>query len=317
MPSLEEDPIHTLLPLETPFVGRKKELEILSSLIDDNTVRLISIVAIGGMGKTRLAVEITQRKRDQFADGVFFVSFAGTYSVGQIPHFMAQKNLLLILDNFEHLIDGSLYIKSILETCPHVQVIATTRQPLNLQSETLFYLGGLDELRSGTSDNAESPDAVQLFVQKARHVQLNFAVNAENKQVINAICKHVGGMPLALELATSWLISLPLREIASHLEINLLTQNYQDTPDRHQSIRVLLDQTWQMLTEDERWKFAGLCMFGNGFTREAAFGIVGVNTQMVTSLAHRALLQRNVDTDRYSIHELLRHYGQDKLIEWP
>ncbi len=339
MPSLEEDPIHTLLPLETPFIGREQELELLSSLVDDKTVRLISIVALGGMGKTRLAVEIAQRKLDQFADRVFFVSFASVDSVGQIPHtiantlgfrffssdppikqlehFMARKNLLLILDNFEHLVEGSIYIKSILETCPHIQIIATTRQPLNLQSETLFYLLGLDMLRSDASDTAESTDAVQLFMQKARHVQPNFAVNAENTQVINAICKQVGGMPLAIELATSWLISLPLREIAARLDIDLLTQSYQDMPERHQSIRDLLDQTWRMLDEDERLTFASLCLFQNGFTREAASGIVGVDAATIATLSQKALLQRNPTTDRYHIHELLRQYGQSRLMEFP
>ncbi len=330
-------PFHEHLPTQTPFVGREQELERLGLLLADPSVRMVSIVALGGMGKTRLALEIARRMRGHFAEGAFFAALAGVDDNSQIPsaianslgfqfistdppieqlgRYIGHKQLLLILDNFEHLVDGGLQVTRLMEACPQVRILTTTRQPLKLKGETLFYLDGLDRQSKPTFDPAESPAAVQLFAQQARQVQPGFAVSPDNFPLINRICEFVGGMPLAIELAASWLISLPLSEVAASLGLSWLTQDYQDAAERHRSLRSVIDHSWHMLTAAERTQFAGLCLLRSGFTREAAARIVGVRSALLAAWVRTALLQYDAVADRYTIHELMRQYGHERLQE--
>ncbi len=210
----------------TSFIGREAELAEIDTLLCESTCRLLTLVGSGGIGKTRLALQAIADQRPRFAHGVYFVSLtplnspdmiASTIASAielalygaedartQITDYLSDKNLLLLLDNFEHLLDGVDLLIAILEAAPDVKLIITSRERLNVREEWVLSLGGLSFPESQTEASLESYSAVQLFAARARQVQANFSLPA-NAEAVKRVCQRAEGMPLALELAATWL----------------------------------------------------------------------------------------------------------------
>lgn len=338
------------LPAETtPFIGRERELAELARLLFDANVRLVTILAPGGMGKSRFAVEAGRRalsgsgrlgrspELKRFADGAFFVSLAPLESpdlvlgaiaeaIGlrfhrageprkQLLGYVRNKAMLLVMDNFEHVLESAGLIDDILRSAPHVTVVATSRERLGLSGETLFELGGMQVPHAEVA--TESPSAVDLFVTYARRVKPDLALSAEISQSIERICRLVGGMPLGIVLAASWAGALDPREIADEVERNLdfLDSELRDLPERQRSLRAAFDYSWKLLDESERTTLARLCVFRGGFSRTAAETVAEATVRTLATVTHKSLLRRNPRNGRYEMHEVVRQFAAEKLRE--
>jgi len=337
-------PAHNLPAQLTPFVGRESELVEITSLLGQPDVRLLTLVGAGGMGKTRLALETARARLDAFRHGVFFVSlaplsFAAAIAptiasvIGLEPRgdpkaallqFLRDKRLLLILDNFEHLLGSSEQVGwaeseavglvvEILATAPQVQIIVTSRERLYVRGEFLYQVQGM-EYEIG---DAAGSSAVRLFVQSARRVQPGFELSKTNLSEFLRLCKLVGGMPLGLELAAAWVETLPLDQIAAEIErsADFLTSEWRDVPERQQSMRAVFEWSWKLLNESEQQVFRQLSVFRGGFTREAAQAMAGASLRVLTRLVHKSLLRHA--QNRYEIHELLRQFAAEQLDALP
>ena len=286
---------HNLPADTTPFIGREKETADLCTLFTQDQRRLVTIVAPGGMGKTRLAIEVGRHLLPAFQDGVTFVDLAAVTEpdeiasviaaalsyqapdktqplLPQLLNALAQRNILLILDNFEQLVHGAALIDLILKTCPQLAVLVTSRQPLNLVSESRFQLQGLDFPDLLTVDDALDWSSVQLFVDSGQRARPGYSLTVDNLVYVLQICRLVQGMPLALILAAAWLELLSSAEIAVEIENSLgfLSSDLADLPHRQRSMHAVFDRSWQRLRPDERTVLAKLSVFRGGFSRDAA-----------------------------------------------
>jgi len=326
------------LPAEpTPFVGRGDELvEIMRQL---GETRLLTLTGPGGIGKTRLALRTAAEITDEFEHGCFFVALAPLRSIEhliqtiaegvkfplathedpqrQLHRYLSRKQLLLVMDNFEHLLDGVGIVSEILRAAPAVKILATSRERLNLQSETILVVGGMDIPGQVESEDPRNFDAVSLFVQSARKVRPGYNPSLEEFGQIAEICQIVQGMPLAIELAAAWLHILNVDEIAEELEtgLDILASEVRDAPERHRSIHAVFDHSWSMLEQTEQQIFKRLSVFRGGFTREAARQVAGASLQQLAGLVNKSLLSHDPDSGRLEIHELLRQYAQERLGE--
>jgi serine/threonine protein kinase/tetratricopeptide (TPR) repeat protein len=331
---------HNLSLQPTPLVGRIAEQAELAQRLAEPEQRLITILGPGGMGKSRLALAVAEAHLAHFADGVFFVPLASLdspeaivptlakalnfsfYEGGppqqQLFDYLRQKTMLLILDNFEHLLASVTLVAEILQVAPGLKILVTSRARLNLQSEQLFSLSGVTYPEQETLEDVASYDAVKLFRQSARRVQPGFELTADNQEGVIQICQLVQGLPLGIVLAAAWVTMLTPAEIVAEMKqsLDFLETDLQDMPHRQQSLRALFDYSWQLLTEAERSVFRQLSIFRGGFTREAAQAVTGASLRSLMSLVNQSLLYR-ASTGRYEIHELLRQYGAEKLAQSP
>jgi predicted ATPase/DNA-binding CsgD family transcriptional regulator len=330
----------THLPAEpTPFVGRREEIvEIMRQL---GETRLLTLTGPGGIGKTRLALKAAEQTDGGFADGCFFVSLAFIRSTEnliqaiaegvkfplathedpqhQLLRYLRKRQLLLVMDSFEHLLDGAGIVSEILLTAPGVKILATSRERLNLQSETIFIVGGMDIPGQAESEDPQNYDAVSLFMQSARKVRPGYDPSPDELGKIAYICQIVQGMPLAIELAAAWLHMLNVDEISKELKIGLdiLANEVRDAPERHRSIHAVFDHSWSMLDQTEQEIFMRLSVFRGGFTREAAQQVAGASLQQLAGLVNKSFLSHDPDSGRLEIHELLRQYAQGWLEKKP
>ncbi|MCI0698962.1 hypothetical protein L0337_44040, partial [candidate division KSB1 bacterium] len=233
----------------------------------------------------------------------------------QLLEYFQDKRQLLILDNFEHLIAGSLFVTEILQAAPDVKIIATSRQRLNQSGETVFNLGGMDFPDWKKPADALEYSAVKLFMQSAKRVQPAFELTAENMADVARICQLVQGMPLGILLAASWLEMLSLEEITAEIShgLDFLATEMTDIPERQRSIRAVFDYSWNLMTADEQQVFMTLSAFRGGFTREAAQDLAGATLRLLMNLSSKSMLQRDVISGRYDIHVLLRQYAEERL----
>jgi predicted ATPase/Tfp pilus assembly protein PilF len=331
---------HNLPVQSTPFVGRADELAAIQARLNDPDCRLLTLLGPGGMGKTRLSVEVGQRlweyEGEKFPDGVFFVAlapltkkeeiipaiaeatqfnfFGSEAPELQLANFLREKQMLLILDNFEHLIKCAPLISTLLEAAPKLKVLATSRERLNLHGESIFNVEGMSFPDYKTPEELAQFGAIQLFLQSARRAQAGFRLTAENQEQVVEIVQMAQGMPLGIELAAAWLEMLGPDEIVAEMRRNLdfLETELQDVPERHRSIRAVFDYSWNLMTEDERSAFSKLSVFRGGFTREAASSVTGALLRPLTMLVNKSLLRR-LPSGRYEVHELLRQYAEEKL----
>ena len=320
----------------TSFIGREKERSDILKLLAQPDCRLLTLVGPGGIGKTRLALQLGTLLRDNFARGSFvaylqplrsaefFVSaVADTLGISltrqeppliQLAHYLSDKEMLIILDNFEHLLDAADQLAILLSSTPQIKYLITSREALNLQEEWLYTVSGLAfPANSDSYLTGQNDDAVQLFNERARRVSPDFAPDSEIGDVIQ-ICRLVGGMPLALELAAAWRKTLNCAEIATEIEGGLafLATRLRNVSERHYSIQTVFDQTWQRLDEREQAVFKRLSVFRGGFYRDAAVTVTGASLFILSTLVDKSLLSLDGD-GRYQIHELLRQYAAEQL----
>jgi len=229
----------------------------------------------------------------------------------QLLDYLRPMRMLLIFDNWEHLLDGVGLVGEILQSADRVQVLATSRVRLNVPGEQLFHLTGMDLPDGEMPAEALQASVVKLFLQSARRVRPGFELAAGDMRHVAAVCRAVGGMPLGVLLAAAWVEMLSPAEIATEMEHSL---DLLDSAGRQGNIRAVFDYSWSQLTPAEREVLGGLSVFRGGFTREAAQSVCSAGLRELLGLVNKSLLSRAA-TARYELHELLRQYAAEKLIE--
>jgi predicted ATPase/DNA-binding CsgD family transcriptional regulator len=325
---------HNLPPQPTSFIGREHEIAEITALLTNPACRLLTLTGLGGIGKTRLALEAANSQRDNFPDGVCFVPLQPLQAAGQVlsaviealnlqtsrdPHaellnWLEDKHLLLVMDNFEHVVDGADLLSDILDAAPAVKILVTSRDALKLREEWVRQIHGLDYPDTAISQLYMDYSAVQLFIECARHRRGDLRLEKEHAHIV-CICQLVEGMPLALELAAGWMDALTCAEIAAELERNiaLLTARTHNISPRHQSIQAVFEHSWRLLTEREQAVMRRFAVFRGGCTRDAAEQVTGANLPLLAGLVEKSLLRHDPDTGRYNIHELVRQYAGEQL----
>ncbi len=317
----------------TPFIGREREITDISNKLQSADCRLLTLAGPGGSGKTRLAIEVARQV--DFADGGYFVPLQPlqaadnivTAIIDSLPlqlldssdprqrllNYLQTKDLLLVLDNFEHLLDGVDIVTDILTNTTRTTLVVTSRERLNLQAEHVWPVWGLEISESVETDSINQHSAVQLFVERAQRLQPAFSLDDQQDAVIQ-ICQLVQGLPLALELAASWTPMMSCKTIANEIQhnIDILVTNHRDQPERHQSMRAVFDHSWSLLNAEERTVFPKLAVFRGGFTADAAREVAGASLTLLAAFINKSLVQVD-DNDRYDLHELVRQYAKEQL----
>ncbi|MCC7362382.1 MAG: hypothetical protein IT317_23075 [Anaerolineales bacterium] len=334
--------------LATPFIGRRAEVEHLLTLLRDPAHRLITLVGVGGAGKTRLSLQAAGEVCGYFPDGVYFAPLAAVPSAAgvlpalakavrflfyreqeshrqQLFDYLRDKRLLLLLDNFEHLLDAAPLAADLLAHAPHVKLLVTSRSRLNLPGEQLCHVSGMRLPTPAESDawpdptrEAQAYSAVQLFLDRARRVRPDFTLSRANLDAVLAIGRLTQGMPLALELAATWMGLLPPAEIAAELarSLDFLETDQAGVPDRQRSLRAVFESSYQLLNDEERAAFEQLCVFSSSFAREAAQHVADASLRTLLGLANKSWLQQTED-GRFQLHDLMRQLGAERLRATP
>ena len=330
-------PVRPGLPVAaTPFLGREKEIATLTGLLNQAETRLVTILGLGGIGKSRLALETVGRYRLATPFDICFIPLEGVHSRAALVQAIAsaigyqfsgplepeaqllgglrRQTLLLLLDSFEHLLDSADLVSRMLAASAGVKVLVTTRARLNIRGETVFALAGLDHRPDGNRPSS----AVRLFRQTTRCVQPGFKPTPTDTSYIEQICRLVEGLPLAIELAAGWMDLLPPNQILAEMEDSLifLKSQLRDIPDRHLSIRAVFAHTWEMLAPAERATLKKLSVFEGGFDRAAAEQVAGATLFRLSGLVDKSLVSR-VGPNRYKLHELLRQFAAERLAANP
>ncbi|MBE7549977.1 MAG: tetratricopeptide repeat protein [Anaerolineales bacterium] len=335
-------PRHNLPLQPTSFIGREQEVaEIRRLLVEEPACRLLTLMGPGGIGKTRLALAAAAEVKDSFPHGVHFAPLASvgepeivisalaealhlTIQAGVKPktelfNYLDEKQLLLVIDNLEHLLAGVGLLSEILMAAPQVKLLATSRERLNLQEEWSYRVQGLSFPKDASPDtNFESYSAMRLFLERACRAEAGFNLSEADLPHVIRLCQLVDGMPLALELAAPWVRSITCREIVQEIErsLDFLTTSLRNTPERHRSIKAVLEQTWQRLPETEKALLCKLSVFQGGCLREAAIQVTGATLTLLSSLVDKALLRR-AESGRYELHELIRQFAAEQLRTIP
>ncbi len=347
-PSVRADLRHNLPPQATPFVGRRKVLDEIAALLENPDCRLLTLLGPGGVGKTRLAIQAGSEHVDIFPHGVFYVSLAALRSpksivpaiadsLGLVFHeggeppkrilldYLYGRRLLLVLDNFEHLVEGAGLLGEISAQAPGVKMLVTSRERLNLQAEWVLEVQGMsfpEPVVSGWSEEVieglKRYSSVQLFLQSAGRVQVGFSIKDTDYPAVARITQLAEGVPLELELAAAWVNVLSCEEIAAEIErsFDFLASSRPDLPERQRSVRAIFDHSWKLLGEREKHAFPRLSVFQGKFTRQAAEEITGSSLHDLMSLVNKSLLQHTAESG-FEMHELLRQYAAEKLEENP
>ncbi|MDA0350594.1 MAG: NB-ARC domain-containing protein [Chloroflexi bacterium] len=327
---------HNLPTQLNELIGREREGAELAELL--HRERFVTILAPGGTGKTRLAVDVAAEVADAFPDGVFMVPLAPITNSDSVPQAVAEaidislssdadmqeqlldylraKQQLLVLDNFEHLTAAATLVPAILAAAPGVRVLATSRTRLNVSSEVVYPLGGLGT--DGATDLLDT-DAARLFVTEATRANPAFRLEPDDEAPLRQILQLTQGTPLAILLAAAWVDTLPVREIAEEIarSVDFLESEQADMPDRHRSMRAVFDYSWVMLSDDERRLFSQLSLFRGGFTRAAARATADASPRDLARLANKSFIVADPSSGRFAVHELLRQYGEESLEDEP
>lgn len=331
----ETSPTNVPHPL-TRFVGRHQETEALVEELEG--ARLVTLTGVGGSGKTRLAIEVGHRLGERYPGGVWFVdlapltdphwvpqAIASTLKIPQtkiqavteelIEHFQTGR-AALVLDNCEHLVDACARLaRRLLEGCPELTILTTSREPLRLAGERIWPVDPLPVPDAPSAlDDLKDFAIVQMFLDRARSYRPDFRLTEADIDDVAAICQASEGIPLAIELTASWLRLLTPSEIADRLAsgVEFLSARTRDVSARHRSMRAVFEHSWTLLSDRNREVFQRLSVFRGGFTRRAAEEVAGASSMRLSALLDKSLLFR-ADDGRYAIHEVLRQFGEAEL----
>jgi predicted ATPase/DNA-binding XRE family transcriptional regulator len=320
----------------TPFIGRERELSEIAARLGDPDCRLLNLVGPGGTGKTRLALKAAENRLAEYRHGACFVPLAGLEDPqdlaaavldslrlprsgsaepqDQLLAYLRKKQLLLILDNFEHLLPDTGLLTAILRNAPEVVLLVTARQRLSLQSEWIYLVDGLPAPEPEGGSPVESYSSVELFVQAAGRISPGFILDETNRPWVARICRQVAGMPLALELAAAWSPALDPRGIAEGIAqgLDILEAELGDLPERQRSMRAVFAASWKLLEPEEQQAVQELAVFRGGFNLAAAEAAFGVSPKQILSLMSKCWVQAGT-VGRFQLHELVRQYAREKL----
>jgi predicted ATPase/class 3 adenylate cyclase/Tfp pilus assembly protein PilF len=334
----------------TAFVGREAEVRQVVDLLRREEVELLTLTGPGGTGKTRLALQAAAELLEDFADGVFFVPLApltasdlvpsaiasalGLRDEGERPlvarlqSFLADKQLLLLLDNVEHLTDATPLVAEVLVAAPNLKVLATSRAPLRLRAEREYPvppLGLPPRTPLLSSEQLSEYEAVRLFVARAQAVQPNFAVDTANTPAVAEICHRLDGLPLAIELAAARVRMLPPPALLARLDkrLPLLTGGARDAPERQRTLRATIAWSHDLLAPEERVLFRRLAVFAGGCTLEVAEAVGNQDGALdafggLERLCEHSLVRQDVgpgDEPRFVMLETIREFGLERLAE--
>jgi predicted ATPase/DNA-binding SARP family transcriptional activator len=341
-------PGHNLPFQISTFIGRENELDDIANLIANN--RLVTLVGTGGIGKTRLSLKVGEQLIKDYANGVWLMELASLSDPALVPQTVAKlfqlaeqageslteklirvlrpKNMLLILDNCEHLLDACAQIaNTLLKNCPNLKILTTSREPLGITGEAQYHVPslGLPDLQQ-ILERLLDYESVQLFDERARLVRENFSLTMENAASVTQICHRLDGIPLALELAAARVDMFSPEQIASRLDerFNLLTGGSRTALPRQQTLRASIDWSWDLLSEAEQVLMQRLSVFTDGWTLEAAEAVCagnGIERQQVLDLMNDlvakslVIVEEQIQQPRYRLLETTRQYAQEKLLD--
>jgi predicted ATPase/class 3 adenylate cyclase/tetratricopeptide (TPR) repeat protein len=340
--SLESRP-HNIPVQLTSFVGRENELKAVRDLLSD--VRLITLTGPGGSGKTRFALQLAAEVIDRFADGVFIVELApiadpllvlptiaktlgiservGTPLADDLRSYLHEKTLLLVVDNFEHVVPAAEVINDLLRSAPKLKVLVTSREVLRLSGERDFAIPPLVVPSIARSGSVAEYAAIQLFIDRAQAVQPGFVLNGQTEAVI-ALCQRLDGLPLAIELAAARTSVLSPQQILARLDdrMALLERGPRDVPTRQRTLRAAIEWSYDLLTPDERRVFARLAAFAGNFALDAAEAVSDGGdlsssaVDLIASLVDKSLIERlpvGTHEPRFRMLETIRAYASGRL----
>ncbi|MBK8905252.1 MAG: tetratricopeptide repeat protein [Anaerolineaceae bacterium] len=329
----------TLPLLPTPFIGRAREIKEISQLLQKGYGRLCTLIGPGGIGKTRLALQVAATVTNLYT-AVHFVPLASVTTVEGVVTAIAEKvqcrlngaepplqqllacvghkKLLLVLDNFEHLLAAANVVVELLHRAPQLTLLVTSRERLNLSEETVYAVTGLALPDAAGAPGASQTDAVALLRQRVRMIRPEFTFTPQDEEALFRICRLVQGMPLAIVLAASWLDMFSLEQIAAEISHNLgfLATEMRDIPARQRSMRAVFAASWKQLAPEEQQMFMKLSVFCGGFTREAAQAVTGGRLRQLRQLINKSFVAVG-DHGRYELHELLRQFAAEQLACFP
>lgn len=328
-------PIHHLPADLTPFIGRSAELAQITAALHNGDSRLLTLIGPGGTGKTRLAIQAVKQFAASAAadcDAVTFVPMAAAANrqtavstlaarlgialsgaddpLQEVVQHLQPQRWLLVLDNLEQLADAAALVDTLLQGAPHLQILATSREPLHLHGEQRLPVGGLPYPDDPAAPDAHKTPAVALFVQSARQMSPGFRLDAEAATAVVELCRLVDGLPLALELAAGWVRLMDCAAILREAKQNLdfLATTLADVPARHRSLHAIFHQTWTMLNSHLRELLARAALFPVDFSLAALQGIAATATMLdVATLLDKSLLRRNA-ANHYELHPLLKQF---------
>ncbi|MBV9281145.1 MAG: tetratricopeptide repeat protein [Chloroflexi bacterium] len=352
-PRTPDDLARLPVPL-TSFVGRERERDSIESWLCSANVRLLTLTGSGGAGKTRLAIQVAADLAEEFTDGVRFVSLASirdpcllvetiTAALGvreasgkdhrkRLYRYLEARHLLLVLDNFEQVVEAAPEVGDLLEAAPRLKVMVTSREALRLSAEQEFTVAPFqlpDPRAASDADEVAANVAVQLFVQRARSVKGDFLLSPANVATIAQICIMLDGLPLAIELAAARIKLLPphemLERLKRHTSLRLLSGGPRDLPPRQKTLRSAMQWSYDLLTPGERALFRRLAVFVEGCTLEAVESVCAAESTPgldlldgVASLIDKSLVARtatDVGEPRFEMLETIREYGLERLQE--
>lgn len=347
-------PITNLPAPLTTFIGRTDELKELHNLLQNQEVRLVTLTGPGGVGKTRLSMQIANEVLGEFQDGVFFVALSsirdpalvtsaivqtlgiretsGEPLLERLKDYLRSKHLLLLLDGMEQVLSAASLAATLLAECPGLKILVTSRAPLHIRGESEFPVPPLslsDPTHPVSLEELSHAEAIQLFVQRALGVQPDFALTETNARAVADICRRLDGLPLAIELAAARIKVLPPQALLARLDsrLGVLTDGARDLPARQQTLRNTIGWSYELLNESEKVLFRRLAVFAGGFTLKSAEEVCNASCDLgtdildgVTALLDESLLRRGEQAGeerqpRFAMLETIREYAMERLGE--